>query len=106
MIIIFKLLLCLHILKFYGVIYLQFAYLVIIMLPCSILLCLWEAIVDSVEKYVGEIPRIKGKDSTHLYYKALSLLIEFFHLGGEGTAKEKLDTKKFNVSSWFTLKIF
>jgi hypothetical protein len=61
---------------------------------------LWEASVDSVEKCADEIPRRKGKDSTHLYYKlfmALSLLREFFHCDGKGIAKERLDTKKFEV---------
>ena len=57
--------------------------------------------MDSVEKCVSEVPRKKGKDSTHLYYKlfmALSLLREFFCCGGEGIAKEQLDTEKFDVS--------
>ena len=57
--------------------------------------------MDSVEKCVGEVPRKKGKDSTHLYYKlfmALTLLREFFYCDGKGIAKEQLDTKKFDVS--------
>ena len=72
------------------------------MLTHSILLCLWEALVNSVEKCLDEIPRKKSKDSTHLYYKlfmALSMLREFFHCGGKGMTKEQLDTKKFDVSS-------
>ena len=56
--------------------------------------------MDSVEKCADEIPRRKGRDSTHLYYKlfmALSLLREFFYCGGKGIQKEQLDTKKFEV---------
>ena len=69
---------------------------------CSILLCLWEASdsVDPVEKYVGEITRKKGKDSTHLYYKlfmALSRLRDFFYCGGKGTTKQQLDRNSMLV---------
>ena len=56
--------------------------------------------MDSVEKCADEIPRRKGRDSTHLYYKlfmALSFLREFFCCDGKGIAKELLDTTKFEV---------
>ena len=59
-----------------------------------------------MEKCVDEIPRKKGKDSTHLYYKlfmALSLLREFFHCDGDGIAKEQLDTKEFEVCCYCVL---
>ena len=72
------------------------------MLTCSILLCLWEASdsMDPVEKYVGEITRKKGNDSTHLYYKlfmALSRLRDFFYCGEKGITKQQLDRNSMLV---------
>jgi hypothetical protein len=64
--------------------------------------------VDSVEKCADEIPRRKGRDSTHIYYKlfmALSLLREFFYLDGRGITKERLDTKKFEVRRFYNITV-